>query len=96
MAEVVIAAPALKEFADSLQWYAERSVRAAEKFEAEFDRLVEAIGTSPEKFPRLDQRHRYVLMRRYPFQMIYRQHNEVVEVIAVAHTSRRPGYWSDR
>jgi plasmid stabilization system protein ParE len=96
MVEVIVASPAEQEYADSLSWYAERSMRAAEQFEIEFDRALNAIATEPDRFPRCDERHRYFLMRRYPFQVIYRRSGEQIVVIAVAHTSRKPGYWSSR
>jgi hypothetical protein len=32
----------------------------------------------------------------FPFHLVYRLSGSVLRVIAVAHTSRRPGYWRDR
>jgi len=96
MAEVVVTSAAEEDFAESLCWYAERSQRAAEGFEAEFQRVLESIAADPQRFPRCDERHRYCLMRRYPFQVIYREHQGQLLIIAVAHAKRRPGYWSDR
>jgi len=44
-----------------------------------------------------DDRHRFYLLKQYPFQVIYRQApEEQLLIAAVAHTSRRPGYWSER
>jgi hypothetical protein len=36
MDKLLVAEAAEEEYADSLGWYAERSIRAAEQFEAEF------------------------------------------------------------
>ena len=80
----------------SLCWYAERSQRAAAGFQAEFDRAVASIEGDPHRFPRCDDRHRFYLMRRYPFQVIYREQADQVLVVAVAHAKREPGYWSDQ
>jgi len=38
---------------------------------------------------------RYVFPR-FPFSLIYPRRNDEVEVIAVAHGKRRPGYWRSR
>lgn len=38
---------------------------------------------------------RYVL-RRFPFLIVYRVLESQVEVIAVTHARRRPGYWKSR
>ena len=65
-------------------------------FEAEFDRVIGAIGADPCQYPVCDDRHRFYLMRRYPFQVIYREQADQVIVVAVAHAKREPGYWSNR
>ena len=96
MADVAITSAAERDFTDSLCWYAERSQRAAEGFEAEFDRTLASIGADPQRFPHCDQRHRFCLMRRYPFQVIYREQADQVVIVAVAHAKREPGYWSNR
>jgi plasmid stabilization system protein ParE len=81
----------------SLRWYAERSQRAAAGFETEFERAIDSIAADPERYPLCDDRHRFYLMRRYPFQVIYRKASEDrLLIVAVAHASRRPGYWAER
>jgi hypothetical protein len=37
-----------------------------------------------------------LLLRRFPFSVVVRQSDHIVEVIAVAHHSRRPNYWRGR
>jgi hypothetical protein len=32
----------------------------------------------------------------YPYRIVYRLRGGAAEVIAIVHTSRRPGYWRDR
>ena len=96
MTDVVVSTAAEGDYAEALSWYAERSVDAAEHFDEELDRALRSIASDPERFPRCDKRHRYYLMRRFPFQIIYRQYEDRVVVIAVAHTARKPVYWSER
>ena len=96
MAELVVSSAAEGDYTEALSWYAERSIDAAERFDREFDRALELIASDPERFPLCDQRHRYYLMRRFPYQVIYRSERERWVVIAVAHTSRKPRYWSSR
>jgi hypothetical protein len=40
-------------------------------------------------------RCRYV-MKRFPFVVVYRVTTDRIEIIAVAHGSRKPGYWKKR
>ena len=94
MIDLVVCSAAEREYADVLSWYAEQSVQAAERFDAEFDQAMETIASDPQTFPRCDERHHYYLMRHFPYQIIYRQDQWVV--IAVEHTARKPRYWSSR
>ncbi len=96
MSRLLIASVAENDYAEALSWYAKRNVEAALDFEAEFERALNSISADPERFPLCDNRHRYFLLRRFPFQVIYRQRQDIVEVISVAHTSRKPGFWSQR
>jgi plasmid stabilization system protein ParE len=96
MTKLVVTSAAERDFTESLCWYAERSQHAAEGFEAEFAAVLELIRADPRRFPLCDGRYRYCLMRRYPFQVIYREVEDGVAIIALAHAKRRPNYWSGR
>ncbi|NLX97738.1 MAG: type II toxin-antitoxin system RelE/ParE family toxin [Rhodopirellula sp.] len=96
MVNLVVSSAAEGDYAEALSWYADRSIQTAERFEAEFDRAIETIASDPERFPRCDERHRFYLMRDFPFKIIYRQHGTGWVVIAVAHTAREPRFWSGR
>jgi hypothetical protein len=39
---------------------------------------------------------RRVVLRRFPFSIIYRVRGEEILVIALAHASRLPAYWAAR
>ena len=96
MVELRVCSAAEAEFTDALCWYAERSTLVALEFDAEFSESIARIQEFPERYPALDGRHRFFLMRRFPYQIIYRWTNEQITIIAVAHTSRNPGYWTGR
>ncbi|MEM7478185.1 MAG: type II toxin-antitoxin system RelE/ParE family toxin [Planctomycetota bacterium] len=78
------------------EWYAERSIEAANDFDAELNRAISQISSDPDRFPKCEARHRYFLLRRFPFHIIYRVAASEIIVVAVAHNSRSPDYWSDR
>ncbi|MFQ5744589.1 MAG: type II toxin-antitoxin system RelE/ParE family toxin [Acidobacteriota bacterium] len=87
---------AVREAEGARDWYAERSLRAAAGFLEELDRGIVSVVEAPERWPQyLHGARRYVL-QRFPFLVVYRVVNEVVEIIAVAHGRRRPGYWKKR
>ena len=39
---------------------------------------------------------RMLPLHKFPYSLIYRLQGDVVRIIAVAHHSRRPGYWVGR
>jgi toxin ParE1/3/4 len=82
---------------DAYDRYDQTSTRNAKKFYAELDRIFDNIVVNPAFYGWYDDEFRFAILRKYPYAVIYRERSEdVVQVIAVAHTSREPGYWKDR
>ncbi len=96
MAEVAIHPAAEAEYEQALGWYLDRSPQAAVRFEAAFAEAIEAIQSHPLMFPRCDDVHRYVSLKRFPFSLIYLVDGDAARLLAVAHSKRRTGYWSGR
>ena len=85
------------EYDAAFDWYLERSREAALKFDAEVDRALTQIAQTPKRWTAGPHHTRKFLLRHFPFTLIYREvASGEVQVIAVAHTSRRPGFWKDR
>ncbi len=97
MDNLLVTAAAEEDYTEAFLWYAARSKRAANGLEAEFAMAIAEISQHPTRFPAVDPSHRFYLLKRYPYQVIYR---ETVDhhwlVVAFAHTSREPGYWHHR
>ena len=87
---------AIAEAKAAYEWYAERNPSAANAFIAALDRAVSQIVESPERWPMHQHRTRKILLRRFPYSVIYRITESAIQVIAVAHGRRRPGYWKTR
>jgi plasmid stabilization system protein ParE len=84
------------EYLAALAWYRARSPRAAERFEAEVEHALGLIGANPGLFPRCDDEHRFVMLRRFPYSVVYLAQPDRIDVIAVAHSHRSAGYWQGR
>jgi toxin ParE1/3/4 len=93
---VVLHPDAVEEAQAAWQWYLERSQSAADSFLAELDHGVESISAEPERWPLFVYGTRRFLFRRFPFQIVYRVANDRIEVVAIAHGRRKPGYWKTR
>jgi toxin ParE1/3/4 len=78
------------------QWYRERNEIASARFQRELDRAVDLISERPDTGSPYLGNTRRVLLRRFPFFVVYRVRGEDVQIVAVAHARRRPGYWRAR
>lgn len=87
---------AVIEAREARAWYAQRSPTAATRFLFELDRAIDEIAQHPNRWPTHLHGTRRYRLRRFPFLMVYRVRDDVVEVIACQHARRRPGYWRDR
>ncbi len=87
---------AVAEAQAAAQWYGERSALAAEAFLAELDHAVEKIAENPEMYPQYVRGTRRYLLQRFPFYLVYRQVAGKLEIIAIAHGRRKPGFWKKR
>ena len=96
MADVSFHPEARDEYDEALTWYQARSARAAARFESEVDRVVGLIRANPDSFPAYDGEHRYAVLRRFPYSLVYRAQGDQVTAVAVAHSARRAGYWGSR
>lgn len=78
------------------EWYHERSPEAGRAFIDELTKAIDSIAEAPLRWPESAQGVRRFLLRRFPFLIVYRVAGPVVQVIAVAHGRRKPGYWKAR
>jgi plasmid stabilization system protein ParE len=80
-------------------WYESRREGLGVEFVAEVDVALDTIAEHPEAWPtwRSNRPYRRRALQRFPFVIFYRVlDSERVEVTAVAHSKRRPGYWLSR
>lgn len=96
VAEVLVHIEAEAEYTSAMAWYLARNPKAADRLEAAFERALDSIAANPESYPVCDDRHRFCQLPRLPYSVIYRIAGDQVQVIALAHSARLPGYWSDR
>jgi toxin ParE1/3/4 len=87
---------ALAEFKSSLLWYLERNDTAAGKFAASVDQAIGALVESPSRWPQGEYGTRKIILRRFPFAIIYREQQNAIQVLAIAHGHRQPEYWKGR
>ena len=95
--KLVIVPLALAELHDAAAFYtAKASAELGLAFVAEFEKTVNLIQANPELGAIFRGTRRRYFLRRFPYSVIYRVTAEELQVIAVAHHRRRPGYWANR
>jgi len=93
----VLAPEAEAELADAVSFCSEHFGRAAAKdFLKTFESKVRLISEFPGVGTATPKGRRLFPIGRYPFSVLYRVDENVILIGAVAHHSRRPGYWKKR
>jgi plasmid stabilization system protein ParE len=88
---------AVKDYRDARDWYAKRSEQAAGRFVDGVDVAVQRIIEMPDSFPAISPKYRRVRVEKFPHVLVYYMPaDQVIRIVTVAHTSRRPGYWRRR
>ena len=78
------------------EWYAVRDLSVADRFYDELREAIRLICELPETWPGYLHSTRRYLLDDFPFSLIYREQNDAIQIIALAHHRRKPGYWSKR
>jgi plasmid stabilization system protein ParE len=88
---------AQRELRQALRWYRQRSLPAAERFFQQVTRAIDRLIADPASHAAFGSNHRVVSVSRFPFVIVFQiRADRDVFVVAVAHTSRRRGYWRHR
>lgn len=80
----------------AFEWYWTRSRAAALRFDAELRRAFMLVRHAPHRAAPFLHGTRRAMLARFPFFVIFRDLPDRIEVLAVAHARRRPGYWASR
>jgi plasmid stabilization system protein ParE len=88
--------PAREEFLDAIANYEEARSGLGRRFKDEVDRCVLWIADHPELNRLRPGGYRRINLRIFPYYIPYIVRGDVLWVLAIAHASRRPGYWSSR
>jgi plasmid stabilization system protein ParE len=84
------------EYEAAVGWYLERSVLAASKFVDSISRGMDMIAEAPHRWLAGSHGTRRFLLQRFPFAIVYRELPTTIQVLAIAHARRKPGYWKQR
>ena len=87
---------AVRELEEAEKWYRDRDDGLGDRWLEEAGRTIESIVGHPELWAVDKSGAREVLVHHFPYVIAYRLHRDFIEIVAVADTSRRRGYWRRR
>lgn len=88
---------AVAEHLDNVTFYEGRQRGLGADYLAEFGSAMLRICANPQSYPvECASNIRKAVMPRFPFNVLFREVNGMIQVLSVAHQRRRPHYWIKR
>ncbi|AXJ02501.1 ParE toxin of type II toxin-antitoxin system, parDE [Cyclonatronum proteinivorum] len=87
---------AQKEMFESVAYYEQKDHGLGSKFLYEIDSTLSLISAYPESGTLLNAYARRVLLKGFPFGVVYRIYNNQIVILAIMHLRRKPNYWVKR
>ena len=85
------------EYLEAIAYYEERRAGLGATYIGEFEHAMARICQAPRRYPVAREPDvRCIRLRRFPFNVLYRETSGVVQILAVAHHRRRPACWLGR
>jgi plasmid stabilization system protein ParE len=88
--------PAEEEMTEAALFYEAAESGLGEVFLDDVQHAIDAIRERPYLGVGLAYGFRRILVRRFPFSIVYAVEQSEIVVVAVSHHRRRPGYWRRR
>ena len=67
-----------------------------EYFKEALGNAISKVRRDPLIYRRFDGEFRKAKVGKFTYSLVFRLRNDVVEILAVMHLHRRPGYWKSR
>jgi plasmid stabilization system protein ParE len=84
------------ELSEATAYFSRQSALVAQRFLADIDDTVQLLLQFPGLGSPLPKQLRRLLLKVFPYRIIYRLEGNEIVVYAIAHVRRKPGYWRKR
>ncbi len=84
------------EYREAAAFYEGRRPGLGAAFTREIEAASDEILAAPDRWRLIEQDVRRCLAHIFPYGVLYTVEDDFILIIAVAHGSRKPGYWHDR
>ena len=96
MLKINLRPAAMDEVEEAWLWYEQQRPGLGDEFRACVEVAMTAAARRPLSYPKVEGRVRRVLVRRFPYSILYITETDRIEILAVFHGSREPGAWRGR
>ncbi len=97
MKPVIIQREASAELEEDMAWYEKRQTGLGLDLESEVEKTIARVRRDPTIGTRYrNTQIQFVRVKRFPYVVYFREFEDAIWVIAIAHGRRRPGYWKKR
>lgn len=96
MQEVRFDPRAEEEFLQAAQYYEEKEPGLGLRFVLAVKEAVRIAGSRARIHREVGVGCRKCFVSRFPYVLIFRERDELLQIIAVMHTRRQAGYWKER
>lgn len=77
-------------------WYGQQQQDLLTRFLQKWKDAENRMAASPQRHRCFEGELRKCRFEIFPYALVFRIRNDELQVLAVMHMSRRPGYWKDR
>ena len=90
--KIVITPFAYNDEYEAYEWYEKQRIGLGEELLKKLEIAYQKISNNPEQYGFIDERKelRDFLIHRFPYLIVYRIKNDVIEIIAVYHAKKHP------
>lgn len=87
---------AAQEYEQAIDYYEGCQLGLGKQLVQEIDAAIQHIVDYPHAWSVIKGNLRRILVRRFPFGLLYVFENNEIQIIAVMHLNRSPNYWEKR
>lgn len=84
------------ELQESARWYNDKMDGLGLELLLEVKSAESKIQKNPDTWQNYEEGTKRFLLKRFPYGIIYLMTADRIQIIAVAHCKRKPGYWKKR
>ena len=84
------------EMIDAARFYEDKQPQLGKRFLQAVSQTAEKISWNPSIYRKIENSISWSRVAAYPFAIVFREKENHIEVLAVMHIRRQPGYWKTR